>query len=42
METEREMTERAVKELEYAFKRNLKYVLGLLVLIIVIIWLIVK
>ena len=40
METDREMTERMVNEIEYAIKKNLKYILGFLVLIILIIWII--
>jgi hypothetical protein len=40
METDREMTERLVNEAEYVIKKNLKYILGFLILVILIIWVI--
>ena len=40
METDREMTERWVKEVEYALRKNLKYFLGFIVLVIVVIWIV--
>ncbi len=45
METEREMTERWVKEAEFAIKNKLKtlaYIFALIVLIITVIWYFVK
>lgn len=38
METEREMTERAMNELKFAFKKSLKYIIGLIILIFIILF----
>ena len=43
METEREMTERAVKEIEAAIKQKLKYIIGfIVVLAVILIWFFLK
>jgi len=42
MQTEREMVDRAINETKDALKRNLKYLIGFVILVIIIIWVIVK
>ena len=42
METEKELVDRAINEVKFAIKRNLKYILGFLLLIILIIFIVVK
>jgi len=42
METDTEMIERMIKEIEHFFKKNLKYFIIFIVLVILIIWLIIK
>ena len=42
METEKEMVDRAINEVKFAIKKNLKYLIGFLILILIVIWLIIK
>ena len=42
METEKEMVDRAISEVKYALKRNFKYIFGILLLIVIVIWVFMK